>query len=35
MTFEERTIVRAAINEAKRAWLEQQGGFRRVLRSMS
>lgn len=30
MTFEERTTVRAAINAAKRAWLEQQGGYRKI-----
>lgn len=27
MTFEERTIVRAAINTTKRAWLESRGGY--------
>ena len=30
MTRDERTIVRMAVNEAKRAWLEAEGGYRAV-----
>lgn len=30
MTHQQRTIIRAAINNAKRAWLEAQGGYRRI-----
>lgn len=30
MNYEERTVVRMAINDAKRNWLEQQGGYRKV-----
>lgn len=30
MTREERTIITLAMNDAKRAWLEQQGGYKAV-----
>jgi hypothetical protein len=30
MTFEERTAVRMAVNEAKRAWVESEGGYQQV-----
>lgn len=32
MTHQQRTIVRAALNDAKRAWLQAQGGYELVER---
>ena len=30
MTRDERTIVRMAVNNAKRAWMQSEGGYKRV-----